>query len=460
MVTIALLLGCGLSVLASMAAFAWFSHREGQPRAAHIAFGLALAGALPFFLAMLLPLPFRWAILGFAAAAALVMAGLAQLPVGRAAPAGIPEERLDERDIMFARARLAPGSAAYESYYAQHPEKQAGDDRTRALPGLLSPDSQEAHPPVFAATEATFEWIEGLHPGVDGPVAPERLCQEPGMATAYVKGLARHCGARTVGVAKLQPYHIYSHIGRGAGEYGAPIHLAHRYAVTFTVEMAYKMVGTAPMAPTLLESARRYADAAVVAILLARTIRAMGYPARAHIDGNYRVIAPLVAWDAGLGEFGRLGLLMTPELGPRVRLGTVTTDLPLVPDGRRLDPSVLDFCALCLKCAENCPVRAIPFGARQQIGGTLRWQIDQETCYRYWCAAGTDCARCVAVCPYAHPDTLFHNLVRRATRHSGLARRAAIPLDNLFYGARPRPQTLPDWLPPNPFSGRRDRRHA
>lgn len=460
MVTIALLLGCGLLVLVSLSAFAEVSRREGQPRAARIAFGLAVAGALPFFLATLLPAPARWAILGVVAALVLATASLAQLPVGRATPAGAPRCRIDERDIMFARARLAPGSVAYEAYYAQHPDKQAGDDRTRALPGLLSPDSQEAHPPVFAASRATFDWIESLHAGVDGPVAPEILYQEPAPATAYVKGLARYWGARTVGVAKLQPYHIYSHVGRGAGEYGTPIHLTHPFAVAFTVEMEHAMVRTAPAAPTLLESGRKYAEAAMVAILLAKTIRAMGYPARAHVDGNYRVIGPLVAWDAGLGEFGRMGLLITPELGPRVRLGVVTTNLPLVPDGRRPDPSVLDFCAVCLKCAENCPVRAIPFDARQEIGGALRWQIDQEICYRYWCVTGTDCALCVAVCPYAHPDTLFHNLVRRAAQHSGLARRAVIPLDQLFYGAGPRPQPPPGWLPPNPLLGGKGRHHA
>lgn len=68
---------------------------------------------------------------------------------------------------------------------------------------------------------------------------------------------------------------------------------------------------------------------------LAEFMRSIGYPARAHIDGSYRVVCPLVARDAGLGEIGRMGLLMTPELGPRVRIAVVTTDLPLVPDGTR-----------------------------------------------------------------------------------------------------------------------------
>jgi ferredoxin len=361
---------------------------------------------------------------------------------------------------MFARARLAPGSAEYGQYYRLRPENKAADDRMRALPGLLSPESREAHPHLFAATGATFDYIEHLRDRVDGPTAAQPLPLAPAAATAYVKGLAHYWGARAVGVGELQPYHVYSHVGRGTGQYGAPIDLDHRYAVAFTVEMAHEMVGTAPAAPTLLESARQYGTAAVIAILLADTLRAMGYPARAHVDGNYRLIAPLVAWDAGLGEFGRLGLLITPELGPRVRLGVVTTDLPLLPDGRRPDPSVLDFCTFCEKCARNCPVRAIPFGPRQEVHGALRWRIDQEICYRYWCVAGTDCARCVAVCPYSHPDSTWHNVIRWAARRSGPARRAIHRLDHLFYGARPQQGPAPAWLPPNPRLKRSTRPHA
>ena len=218
------------------------------------------------------------------------------------------------------------------------------------------------------------------------------------------------------------------------------------------------MVGAAPAAPTTLESAHQYANAAQIAIQLGNFVRSQGYPARAHIDGDYRVVAPLVARDAGLGEIGRMGLLMTPRLGPRVRLGIVTTDLPLIPDPRSNDPSVLDFCQVCKKCADTCPVRAIPSGNRQEIDGALRWRINQEICYRYWCITGTDCARCMALCPYSYPDNPVHNLVRWAVRHSGAARRAVIWLDRVFYGAAPAPKAAPDWLPTQPSPARPGRK--
>jgi ferredoxin len=450
------LIALGLAIILGLGAFGLTSLWEGEQRAARVALGLGAAASLPFLLAGRLPGPGRWAVLGLAVVATATAAVLFFLPIGRAAwGSDTPQVRIDERDIMFARARLEPGSANYRAYYALRPEYRAGDDRTRSLPGLLSPDGREAHPWLFAATEVTFGLIETLHGAVDGPIAPDRVQVEPAIMSARVKDLAHYWGARSVGITGLRPYHLYSHVGRGRGEYGAPIELDHRYAIAFAVEMDRDMVGTAPAAPTVLESARQYANAAQVAILLAGVIRSQGYPARAHVDGNYRVVAPLVARDAGLGEIGRMGLLMTPDLGPRVRLGVVTTDLPLMPDRRSVDTSVLDFCTICEKCAANCPVQAIPRGGRQEIDGALRWRIDQVLCYRYWCVAGTDCARCMAVCPYSHAGSPMHNGVRWAARRSGAARRAILWLDGIFYGTRPAPRPAPAWAPP-----RIDRRGA
>ena len=450
----AILMTLGVLMLLGFGAFGVTSLLEKERRAAGVALDLALVLAIPFFVATLLPLPLRWLLVGLIILASVLVF---LLPVGRVErDREEPQTRIDERDIMFARARLEPGTPNYEAYYAMRPEKKMSDDKTRSLPGLLSPKASEANHLIFAATGATFAFIKELHDAVDGPVAPEQAEFQAGPGTDHIKELARYWGARDVGITELKPYHVYSHIGRGKGTYGAPITLDHRYAIAFTVEMDHQLVGTAPAAPTLLESARQYASAAEIAVQLGNLIRSMGYPALAHIDGNYRVVAPLVARDAGLGEIGRMGLLMTPNLGPRVRLGVVTTDLPLIPDPAGYSAPVLDFCRVCKKCAENCPVRAIPTSGREEIDGALRWRIDQETCYRYWCVTGTDCARCMATCPYSYPATPMHNMVRWAARHSGAARRAVIWLDRLFYGAAPAPKPAPSWLPPRSVESKRD----
>lgn len=443
------LMTLGLVMLLGFGAFGLFSVWESERRAAYVTLGAAaLTSSLPLLLSWLLPVAVKLVILGMIVAVGIVGVVLFVLPIGRVERGNdVPQQRFDERDIMFARARLIPSSPEYEAYYAMRPENRAGDDKIRTLPGLLSPTTSKADPLAFASAEASFSLTGALREEVDGPAAPVRSKFAAAQMTPYIKSLARYYGAYAVGITELQPYHIYSHIGRGSGDYGAPITLDHRYAIAFTVEMDHAMMGLAPDAPVVMESARQYVEAAKIALQLGYLIRSLGYPARAHMDGNYRVIAPLVARDAGLGEIGRMGLLMTPELGPRVRLGVVTTNLPLIPDQRSDDTSVIDFCRICKKCAENCPSRSIPLGDREEIDGALRWRINSDSCFRYWNLIGTDCGLCMAVCPYSHPNNPAHNLVRWAVWHSGLARRAALWMDDVFYGRKPAPRPAPGWIP-------------
>jgi len=427
----------GALALFGLGVFGAISVREGERRAALLSFTLAVTISTLFFAAAALPPPVPFAVAVAMAVMCLVVIFLwIAVPAGDVPLGGRPTRRVDERDIMFSRVRLVPGSAEFEAYYRMRPRNRMGDDHTRALPGLLSPDAQLAEPLSFAAAEASFDLTEALRHHVDGDIAERRVERPAEQWAAVLKELARSYGAVDVGVTELRPYHVYTHVGRGTGDYGEPIDLDHRWALAFSVEMDHRRISRAPAAPVVEESARQYVEGAKIALILAGWIRRLGYPARAHIDGNYRVIAPLVARDAGLGEIGRMGILMTPRLGPRVRLGVVTTDLPLIADQPGDDESVIDFCTICRKCAINCPVAAISFDQRTPVDDALRWVIDSEICFRYWNVVGTDCATCVRVCPYSHPDNFAHNMVRWAIARSASARRVMMWLDDLFYGKR------------------------
>jgi ferredoxin len=437
-----LLIVAGTLTAIGLAGFGWVSFREREPRAARIAIGLALTAIVPIGIAVVAPVGVKVATAAVVVAVIIVGVIWWFWPIGDKQPhGGQPSGRIDERDIMFARARLRPGTPEFESYYAMRPDNRAGDDRTRRLPGLLSTDAELADPTLFAAAKACFGVCESLRTQADGVPADVKHEAAPKTWSRELKELSRYLGATGVGIGKLRSEHIYSHIGRGTGTWGAPVELDHAWALAFTVEMDHRAISHAPNAPVVLESAKQYVALSRIGVELASVIRTMGYPARAHTDGNYRVIAPLVARDAGLGEIGRMGLLMTPNLGPRVRIGVVTTDLPLVADPPGDDSSVLDFCAICRKCAINCPVGAIPDGDREPVGEGIRWKIDDDSCFRYWNVVGTDCATCMRVCPYSHPDNLAHNVVRWAIRHSGGARRVLLRADDLFYGRKPTTKT-------------------
>ncbi len=357
----------------------------------------------------------------------------------------LPGGRVDERDVMFSRRLLEPGTSRYDEYYKRHPEHKAADDLFRKKPGLLNRRAVYFDPLTFPAADAFFQAVEEISSGITGPVAEVREKISPARITRFLKDWAEKLGAISSGVTVMQPYHYY-HTGGRLYNYGEKIEPAHRFGFVFTVEMDREMINTGPLGATVMESAHQYFEAGKIAVVIAQYLRFLGYDARAHIDAHYQVVCPLVARDAGLGEIGRMGLLMTPRLGPRVRIGVVTTNAELIPDERKEDPSLTDFCFRCKKCALNCPAGAIPEGAPEKIDGVRRWQIKQEACYTYWTTVGTDCGRCVAVCPYSHPDNAFHRLVRWGIRHSWLIHKLALPLDALFYGKKPARGRVPEWL--------------
>jgi reductive dehalogenase len=354
-----------------------------------------------------------------------------------------PAFGVDERDTLFSRNELVPGTPVYEEYYSHHPEKLEKDNKFRNQPGLLSKEAKYYHGDAFSKAQQLFKKVKNLHPRVSELPVTKPVSIESDKETLKLKEYCLELGASDAAITRTHAYHFYGYGGR-AKRYGKKVINNHSFAIVFTVEMNNTMVKAAPKASIVLESARQYLNSAEIAIKVAEYIRGMGYEARAHIDGNYEVICPLVARDAGLGEIGRMGLLMTPTYGPRVRIAVVTTNMPLLADRRKPDTTMQHFCLHCKKCAHCCPGNSISLNPPDLIDRVKRWQIDSESCFKYWCIAGTDCGRCMSVCPYSHPNTLLHRLVCRGIRNNALFRRMAIYLDDLFYGRRPKPQALPE----------------
>ncbi|MBN1999203.1 4Fe-4S dicluster domain-containing protein [candidate division KSB1 bacterium] len=359
------------------------------------------------------------------------------LPLSPATSVRIVSEpgQYDERDIMFARALYIEGGDAYRDYYFRFPHRKQTDDLIRSLPEMLQSGGRFYEPAVALVAAGYFEQVKAIYPFVSRRPAGTKTAQDPEKITGMVKKMTFALGAIDVGVAKVSPHLWYSHVGRGPGSYGERIFLPHHFVIVFAVPMVWEAVKKAPGMPVIAESAKRYWKSGVIAVTMAAWIRSMGYQARAHIDGNYRMILPAAGAAAGLGEIGRIGLLIHPVYGPCMRLGAVSTDMPLCVD-KPVTFGVQEFCLLCTKCALNCPSGAISFGGKKVILGVEKWSTNQEACYRYWRTVGTDCGICLRVCPYSKPDNIPHRMIRAVIRRSAVARRLAVYGENLFYGKR------------------------
>ena len=300
--------------------------------------------------------------------------------------------RYDERDTIFARMERKPGTWQYDDYYKRNPDKKYGDDYLRSLPGLLSEGTSEYHLVNSLIAETVFGVIGDITTADVGKKDTGGIKVDKVYITEKIKAISKYFGAVLVGITDLRDEDLYSHRGRKDENYGEEINLRHTHAIVFAVEMAEDMIAHAPGLDEVIAVSKGYLDAAIIGQVIAGFISQLGYGARNHMDGSYLVIAPKIARRAGLGEIGRLGLLVTEKYGPRVRLGVVTTDLELVSD-KKVDFGLKAFCESCGICADNCPAGAILSGS-----------VIHESCYEMWRNFGTDCGVCLSSCPYSYGD--------------------------------------------------------
>ncbi len=263
----------------------------------------------------------------------------------------------------------------------------------------------------------------------------------PAEMSKTIKKVSKHFGASSVGICELDRRWVYSHtfhfINREHQEFELPEEC--KYAIVMAHEMDYDLCRTSPTWLCSAGSGKAYSTMPVTSSMLAQFIRGLGY--KAIPSGNDSAINIPLAIDAGLGELGRNGLLITPEYGPRVRISKVFTDLPLTAD-EPTDFGVLEFCSKCKKCAKRCPSQAIMYGERTtephnicNATGELKWPINAERCFAFWSRNQGACMTCIQTCPFNKPKGWLHSLTRWLVKHTPWLDSFLVKLDDLFgYG--------------------------
>lgn len=237
---------------------------------------------------------------------------------------------------------------------------------------------------------------------MDIPDLAPYVIKDPSEMSECLKQTAKIFGASRVGICQVDHRWVYSIDMDGVS---ITIPDEYKYAVVMTIAMDTRAIGTSPAYTASIETGRGYSRMAYCIACVAEFIRRLGY--QAIPMGNDTALSIPLAIDAGLGELGRLGLLITPEYGPCVRLCKVFTNLPLQQD-KPISFGVREFCEQCHRCAEACTPDAISRDKEPSFKvvcpsnnlGIKRWAVHHNRCYGFWIENGSDCSSCIAACPY------------------------------------------------------------
>jgi reductive dehalogenase len=377
-------------------------------------------------------------------------------------------ERIDASLVSGFRDELVPGTPEWDSFYSLHPELEEIHAKSKRIADKQFAKRIEADPVNARVPAATFygQLLMGFSNFLDGEYKPPQHL--PGVAwgmaspedpvnvspeemSKKIKGFGLYLGVARVRIAKANPDWLYSNYPMEhatSSENLAPnideAMAKYKYIICLAVPQNMDMLSTRGDSNLqAAEQGRVYALCGLISDMIAHYIRSLGWSARSLPPGPqpYLIVPTFV--DAGIGEIGRCGFVVSKEVGNNFRPGAIATDMPLVPD-KPVDFGVQDFCEKCLLCAEFCPCGAIPKGGRTVNRGIKSWWVDSDLCRRYWDSSGVCCSNCQVVCPWSHSSNWFHNIMRQTMEKAPFLRRFMIGADKIFYRYRFNPE--PEWL--------------
>ena len=271
----------------------------------------------------------------------------------------------------------------------------------------------------------------------------------PEESTAILRRAAHSMGVGLLGVCEYDERWIYSARYSERTQESKPVDIPEDLPNVIVIgePMDLDLTATVPSALSGSATGMGYTHDTVVLLTLTQYIRNLGYRAVASMNDSALPI-PL-AVQAGLGEVGRHSLLITEEYGPRLRLGKIFTDMPLVIDQPKRF-GVKEFCDVCQRCSSACPPKAIPAGEPSRtaysisnLNGVKKWTTYAEKCFRFWAGQNSDCSICIRVCPYNRDFSKWYNRLWR--RLAGTRLRKVMLRVDIFFNKRTRQSSARWW---------------
>lgn len=275
--------------------------------------------------------------------------------------------------------------------------------------------------------------------------------KSPRHATELIKEVAHKFGATLVGICKFEPTFMFTNYMRGVADkqtigmkqrgrdvWGTEVPKHWKSLIMFAVPLHADTMFSSTGYSTSFDGYSRLFN---VSALLERFIQEIGYPSRPQMPPvNYETIMPPYAALAGLGEVGRIGILISPELGTNNRLAGMITNIEFEYD-KPIDFGVNKFCRKCKLCAEHCPQGAISKSTEPDrvCRGFKKWYSDGDKCFLQWASAPTSapwgCRVCMGICPYTRKNTWIHTISKEIDAHdpTGVSSSALLAMQKGFF---------------------------
>ncbi|HET6509957.1 MAG TPA: 4Fe-4S dicluster domain-containing protein [Baekduia sp.] len=308
------------------------------------------------------------------------------------------------------------------------------------------------HEAMFWTIQHSWTWLVPPYPALrrairaldaarDRPLAARAVERTPAELSALIRAEGKRLGISEVGFAKADgKYHL--------AEYPAPPEGANM--IICILEQDFKATNSAPSSRAERAAFRAYGQVNARIAPLVEYVKSLGYETRPNDWGSQEAICIQYAVQAGMGQLGLNGQLLTPQAGSRCRLALITTMAP-VAVGQPVDYGIPKLCDECQLCVRRCPPGAIP-KARKEKRGVTKASIKPERCFPM-VAQAHGCAVCMKVCPvqrYGLEKVYDHYNKTGAVLGKGTDELEGFtwPMDGRYYGPGQKPRMSAETLRP------------
>ena len=206
--------------------------------------------------------------------------------------------------------------------------------------------------------------------------------------TAEIKEKALELGYAMVGITAYDSRYTYKSKRKWVKPYP--------HAICLAMEQPYEETQMIPSEPAEKAVFATYRAMGAIGLELADYIRSLGYHAQIQSANDAASPVHPMFVQAGMGQMGAMGYMLSPHFGSRHRLMLITTEA-IVSYDEPVDYGIHAFCTICQVCVNRCPGRAL---MREQVWwrGIEKFKIIAKRC-RPVMARYAACGVCMKVCP-------------------------------------------------------------
>ncbi|WP_320669061.1 hypothetical protein [Patulibacter defluvii] len=273
------------------------------------------------------------------------------------------------------------------------------------------------------------------------PASPPAIAPPPDPAelTRTIKEYGAEIGLSAIGVAEYDARYTLAEV--------ADRPPAGDRMIVCIVEQNWAATQTSPSGRSERAAFAAFAEVLRLSNKLAERLQAMGYRAHAH-DAQGETVVLQYAVQAGLGQMGANGNLLTPFAGSRARVTVVETNAPLDFD-QPVDYGIHKICDSCQICARRCPAGAIP-ARRRPYRGVEKHKLNMARCAPV-VAQAHGCAICMKTCPvqrYGLAAVIDEFEASGEILGKGSEELEGYTFEDRYYAPGERPTLRKEWMTP------------